>query len=59
MTENIKEYEKALEKAILIIKDLLDHIDALESCDCGGSGLCSVCESHNFLEEIEEDFDIY
>ena len=38
---------------IQIIIDLLDHMDADNPCDCGGSILCSVCRAQ---EAVRQDF---
>lgn len=53
-----KECIETISEAIDVIKNILDQIDALEGCDCGGSGLCSICDAHRFIEHVEEEFDL-
>lgn len=52
----ILECMKALEKMVDVVKDLLDWADVLEGCDCGGAGICPICNALEILHDIEEDF---
>ncbi|MFW6046457.1 MAG: gamma-glutamylcyclotransferase family protein [Candidatus Woesearchaeota archaeon] len=47
---------EALNETHEALRNLLDHIDSLDGCDCGGSGLCPVCNALRIIEENEENF---
>ena len=42
------------------IQDLLEALDApnKDSCDCGGSSMCAVCNAYGVLKEVSSGVDM-
>ena len=49
--------DEVIEKLETTVTDLLEALDCPfpDSCDCGGSSMCAVCNAYRVLREIEEE----